>query len=131
VTYLAVALSIALFLVCFWVFRVVPAAAAIVASARGAFAALRDPQLTDDAKETAAQRASLALLGGLFSILLRAAAAVAVSLAPPLAFAALGLASLDDTYALLASWEVIAVTTVAMVVGFVLSRRRGGAQNSV
>jgi hypothetical protein len=113
------------------VFRVVRAAAGIVTSARDAFAVIRDPELPDDAKETAARRASLALLGGLFSILLRAAAAVAVSLVPPLAFAALGLASLDETFALLASWQAIAVTTATMVVGFVLGRRRGGRQNKV
>jgi len=131
VTYVAVALSIALFLVCFWAFRVVRAATGIVASARSAFAVIRDPELPDDAKEIAAQRASLSLLGGLVSILLRAAAAVAVSLVPPFAFAALGLASLDETFALLASWEAIAVTTAAMVVVFVLSRRRSGPQNRV
>ena len=76
-TYVAAALSIALFLVCFGLFGVVPAAARIVASARGAFAAIRSPDLSDDAKEAAAQRASLALLGGLVSLLLRGAAAVA------------------------------------------------------
>jgi uncharacterized membrane protein len=64
-------------------------------------------------------------------MLLRTAAAVAVSLAPPLAFDALGLASLDATFALLASWEVIAATTAAMVLGFVLGRRRRVSQNNV
>jgi hypothetical protein len=131
VTYVAAALSIASFLVCFWLFRVVPAAARILASAKGGFAALRDPQLPDDAKEAAAQRASIALLGGLLSLLLRGAAAVVASLTPLLAFDALGLAPRGEVFALLASWEAILVTTSAMAVGLVFGRRHRGRQNSV
>jgi hypothetical protein len=124
VTYVAAALSIALFLICFWLFGVVPAAARIVSDARNAFSAIRNPELSDDAKEAAAQRASLALLGGLLSILARGAAAVAVSFAPVLAFDTLGLASRAETLALLVSWPAILATTAVMVLAFVLSRRR-------
>ena len=123
-TYVAAALSIALFLLCFWLFGVVPAAAGIVANATSAFAAIRNPELSDEAKEDAAQRASLALLGGLLSLLLRGAAAVVVSLGPLFAFDALGLASRSEIFAALASWQAILATTAVMVLVFVLNRRR-------
>jgi hypothetical protein len=131
VTYVAAALSIAVFLVCFWLFRVVPAAARIVASAKGAFAALRDPALPDDVKEAAAQRASIALLRELLSLLLRGAAAVVASLAPLFAFDALGLAPRGEVFALLASWQAILATTSAMVIGLVFARRLRTGQNNV
>lgn len=123
-TFLAAALAVILFLMGFWFFGVVPAAVAVVADSRSALEVLRDPSLDDEQKEAGMQKASISLFRGFFSILIRSAAALGISVIPVFAFDRLGLAGMDDTIDALASWQAIVTTTVVMTLAFVLGRRR-------
>jgi hypothetical protein len=106
-----------------WAFGVLRVGAQALGTARGSLATLRDPRLDDTAREQAVQAASLRLFGAFFSILLRTAL-VLLAAALPLGLAGLaGLAAPEAVMAFLLRWDVIALTTLAMLAGYVVWRR--------
>lgn len=121
-TYLAIALAIAIFCWSLHAFRLVPASLEAVSTARQAAGVMRDPALDDDEKESRVQAAALRLFKLFATITLRVAAAL---LLPALAVALLAWAGLVDTQAVLdaaLSWPVIVVSTVVMVAVLVVWR---------
>jgi hypothetical protein len=115
--------SVILFTMGLWAFGVLRVGAQALGTARGSLATLRDPRLDDTAREQAVQAASLRLFGAFFSILLRTAL-VLLAAALPLGLAGLaGLAAPEAVVAFLLRWDVIALTTLAMLAGYVVWRR--------
>ena len=117
-------LTIAFFVIAFWLSGVVPVAVRAVDTGRNAARTLRDPALDDEDKERALQRASLSLMGGFVSIVARAAAALGISVAPALVFEAVGLARFSDIAALLETWEMIIAASVILTALCLVWRRR-------
>lgn len=109
------AASISLFLVAFWLLRVLPVSASALAVARGALDTIRDTAIDDFARQKAVQRASLQMFGILVSILGRGAAAVGASLLPIWLADVTDLAASDQVIAFLLRWDVIVSTLVVFV----------------
>ena len=114
-------ISILLFLVSFEVARVVPVSVAAIATAKRALGVIRDPSLDDEAREKAAQRASIQLFGAFASILLRSLLAVAAAFVPIYLADALGLAETEHVLTFLARWEVIVGASV-VICAFVFAK---------
>ena len=106
-----------------WLFGVTRAASAVLATTRTTAAAMRDPSLDDRAREKAVQRASLTLMAGFGSIVIRTALALGAALLPVWLASRQGLASADSVFHFLSRWDVIAVTSAAMIGGYLLAVR--------
>jgi hypothetical protein len=115
--------SICAFLVALWLVGVIPASAGAVAIARDALSVLRDAELDDAAREKAVQRASVRLLTTFFSILARGAAAIGASLVPIWLADVAGIAPSDHVIEFLARWDVIAIASVVIVIGYLVRVR--------
>jgi len=122
--YVSALLAIVLFAVGLWATRLLPAASKAIEISRGAIATMRDPGLSDDEKERATQRASLALMRNFLSIVLRVGVAVLASLIPLFLFDWSGPAPIGQTVAWLESWEAIGLATVAMTGWYFAARKR-------
>lgn len=114
------AASISVFLVAFWLSGVVPASASALAIARGALGAMRDAGLDDAAREKVVQRASLRLIGTFVSILVRAAVAIGASLLPIWLADVAGLAANEQVIDFLSRWDVIAIASIVIVLGYLV-----------
>jgi len=114
---------IAVFLVAFRVCRIVSASASALTIARGAFAALRNPDLDDAARETVARQASLGLLRAFVSILVRGVLALAASLLPIWIADTAGIAPSQGVVAFLSRWDVILVASATIVLGYLVWAR--------
>lgn len=123
-TYLAAVAAAAVFGFFIRFLRIVPVAREVVAVSRGAVACMRDPAISDLEKERAMQRASISLMRGFLSILGRSAAAVAAAALLLLALDAIRLARLSAVTDLLATWQGIVLTTVAMILVWYVGLRR-------
>jgi hypothetical protein len=110
------------FLGAMWLFGVVGAATDAFVVANSAMAAMRDLALDDGAREAAVQRASLRLLSGFGSILIRGLMAVAASLVPIWFADAAGFAASGRVFEFLSRWDVIVATSGVMAIGY-LARR--------
>ncbi len=116
-------MAAAAFLIGFYFAGVVPAAGRALVTARAASAVMRDPALHDDDKEVAVRTAGISLLGSFVSILLRSLVAIVASLAPILLADLLGLADIATMLAFLSRWDVILVTSAAMIAVWLIARR--------
>jgi hypothetical protein len=121
-TYLAAAISLALFVWSLRWSRAVEAAGSAVALARSAIATLLDATLSDEEKERAARASSLQLGLRAVAILARFALAAAVPLLFLLLLIAARVLSLGALVGLLESWEFIAASS--LVIGAALFWRR-------
>lgn len=97
--YLFISFGLFLFVLAFHFLKIVPVTMDSVAVARGAFDAVRSQSLGDEEKEAASRKAAAQLFGGFFSILIRSAAALAISLLPVLFGAAAGLFTIGEATA--------------------------------
>ncbi len=120
---LASALAILAFLIAFQAVGVVPAARLAIRRAADAGKVMRSAHLSDAQKETQVQQAALALLRSAGSIGLRFAASFFAALLPIYGLSGLGLASSTDTFAFLARWDVIVVSSVLITLAMVLTAR--------
>ena len=123
-TYVAAILATACFGVALGLLGVVTAARKVIATSRGAAAGIRDPALSDLEKEKMAQKASLSLMGGFLSILVRGTGAFAISLLPLFAFQAFGGIRVSAVAHLLSTWQGILLTSVVMISAYLLAARR-------
>lgn len=117
------AAAICAFLIAFHYFRVVPIAARALAITREAWGVMRDPAFDDAARERAVRAASLRLFGTFFSILARGLLALAVSLLPIWLADASGLAARERTIDFLSRWDVILISSVVIVLGYIVQAR--------
>jgi hypothetical protein len=108
--------TIVAFLIGFRISGVVPAAARAIGTARAASTVMRSSVLPDDDKEIAVRKAGLSLLGSALSISLRSLVALLAAMVPILLADLAGLADSDTILAFLARWDVILVSSVAVIV---------------
>lgn len=97
--YFFISFGLFLFVLAFHFLKIVPATKDSVAVARGAFDAVRSRSISDEEKEAASRQAAAQLFGGFISILIRSAAALAISLLPVLFGATTGLFTIGEATA--------------------------------
>ncbi len=95
--------------------RLIPTAKYAVEIASGAVTAMRDPDLDEDTRETAVQRASLRLFGCFGQILWRFLAILLISAIPILAANALGIADAEAVTDWLLRWDVIIILSISLI----------------
>jgi hypothetical protein len=122
--YAVAVLAIAVFMIALIVLRIVAVAKTAINTSREVRRTLTDPELGDEHREQAMQKASLSLLGNFISITLRGAAALALSYLTLLAADATGMARLEDVVSLLSSWEAIVVTTIVLTAAWLAWNKR-------
>ena len=116
----AVVLSAALFAAALRLSRIERAAADALAIAREALAVMRDPALDEAAKERLVQRRALTLVGKAALLTATGVAVVALPFLLLLLFHAAGLAPLEDTLALAASWPMLALAAALGVAAWLV-----------
>ena len=114
-TYIAASLAAAFLVVAFQKLQVLTVAAQAIKTSRDALDCLRSSSLTDSDKERMLQKASLSLMLGFFSIILRGVGAVAFSALPVLGFGAAGLVEVSAVTGLLMTWQGIMLTSAVML----------------
>ena len=110
--------SICIFLVVFWITKVVAVARRAITIVRGALQAMRDPQLDEMARERSVQAAAMQLLLTAASLTLRSLVALASALAPIFAADWAGVASQAETFAFMERWDVILGATAIITIGY-------------
>lgn len=118
-----VLLSVGLFMAVFWLARIVPVARRAIGVVLEAFAALRDPAIGDDVRETMMRRGSLALFGAFLQIALRSAVALAAAALPIYAADWAGLVPRAEVFGFLARIDVIVAITVSTALAWFLCAR--------
>lgn len=116
-------LSLAIFMGGLWVFGVARSGADVLYTARNAVAILRDESVDDDTREQAARRASLQLLGGFVSILIRSAVALLASFSPIWLADMAGWVQTRDVVEFMIRWDVIAIAAIVVLGAYVALRR--------
>ena len=96
--YLFLCLSIGIFVLCLKVLGLIPKVLGMIATTRQALNVMSSKEMSDEAKEAAVQKASLAVLKAFFVI----AFCTAVTVALPIAFVAA--VSMTGLYSLEAAW---------------------------
>ncbi|MFQ5347381.1 MAG: hypothetical protein ACE5ED_06010 [Rhodothalassiaceae bacterium] len=119
--YLALSLSLILFMLLIHLLGIVPRARAILADTRSALAVMRNAQLSEEDKEKAVQKAALAMFGAAASIIAR----IAVSLVLPALLVLAGAqgGALYEESALITAatdWIFILVASAAMIGAFLV-----------
>ena len=94
--YVFLSFGLFLFVLAVHFFKIIPLASQNVAIARQALVTVRSGDLSDDEKEAASRQAAAKMFNGFFSILVRSALALVVSLTPILLGAAIGLFTTDE-----------------------------------
>ena len=112
--YFFLILALALFAACFKVLKLMPVTRRIIVDANAAMVTIRSDELSDAEKEAGTQRAAIAMLGSLISVLARSI----VCLLVPVLFIWLlmqsGLTTHQETIAAATSWSFIGLSTLAM-----------------
>jgi hypothetical protein len=111
-------LTIAAFVTALWFTKLVPTAAGAIAVFRNAVSTFRDTTLSDDDRERIMQEGSKTLLRAFALIILKTTLALAVALLPIVLADRLGLVTAAEVFQFLARLDVIAVTTIAMTIGY-------------
>jgi hypothetical protein len=120
VVYLAVVFAALIFAVAIRVLNIPSITLRVIDTGRGAALTMSDGTIADADKERLLQQASLTMMAAFASITVRTALAIAASLVPLLALQAAGVAPFDTVVHALATWQGIAVTSVAMVAAFLV-----------
>jgi hypothetical protein len=123
-TYVAAFLAIAGFAIAIELLGVLPLATGAIATGRSAGSILRDRSLSDEVKEQAARKATLALATSFLIIVARSVVACAASLVPMVVFDAAGIASVADASSLLTTWPVIGVASTGIMLVYWARGRR-------
>ena len=120
---LVTALSVLAFVAAFGRLGILPKAQAAMAVSRQTMAVMGDAALDDSVKERAARQAALALLKGFFGIALRLAGVLLAAYVPVFLADRAGLLPEAAALAFMLRLDVIAVTTVLVIVVVWLASR--------
>ena len=124
-TILVTALSVLAFIAAFEFLGLLPKAQEAIAVSRRAAAVMADATLDEAAKEKAAQGAAIELMKGFLGLVLRIAGILGAAYVPIFLADATGLLPEAETLAFMLRLDVIAVTSVLMVVVIWLASRFG------
>ena len=117
------ALATVVFLLSFHWLRIVDVGRRIIDVSRRASTIISDPDLDDLEKEKAVQGATLDLAKGFVSIVVRSAAAVALSFVPMYLADYFDFVPTEQVIAFLSRWDVIAILSAAIILFFLLRSR--------
>jgi hypothetical protein len=118
--YLFLSLAVGLFVVALKASGLVPRAQVVFSATRAATAVMRSPELSEEQKETAVQKAALEMFGSLFSIAVRTVFTLALPVALVLLGCAVGLYSAEEAVRAASNWYFIVLSTVITAVAFVV-----------
>ncbi len=117
-------LAVAVFSLALWWLRIMPIAHYVLKTTMAGLSAMMDSELDDDAKEIAARRAGLGLIGASFSIFVRFAVALVAAALPIYLADVIGLVSREAIFALMLRLDYIVIVSVILIVLTGLARRR-------
>lgn len=120
--YVTVFLSVAAFLLTFVFSGITQVALNAIEISRAAVATMRDPELDEDRKEQAIQRASLQLFASLGKLIVKSGLALLAAAAPILIADILGLTNSTEVILFLSSWQAILAISAIMIGGWMLLR---------
>lgn len=115
--------STGLFVLAFGILGIARIGAGVLVTARDAVAVMRDENSDDETREKVARRASLQLMGALFSILVRTALAVLAAFVPIWIAASAGFAASGDVLRFLSRWDVIVAASLVIIAGYIMWMR--------
>ena len=98
-----------------WLSGVVRVAIGVLATARGAIGGIRNQKLDDEAREKIAQAASIQLIRGFISIMIRSGLSLVASFIPIGLAHLMGWVTIEVVIGYLSRWDVMIVATVAIV----------------
>lgn len=119
--------GIVLFVLAFSMTRLASSFGRVMAIARRATRTISDNQLDDHDKERVARQAAVQLLGQAGMITLKGAITVACALFPFWLADVLALQPWDEAMSFALRWDVLLITSVLMLAGWLLWRRRATA----
>lgn len=119
--------GIVLFVLAFSVTRLANSFGQVMAIARRALRTISDSRLEDHDKERAARQAALQLLAQAALITLKGAITVVSALFPFWLADVLALQPWDEAMSFALRWDVLLITSVLMLAGWLLWRRRATA----
>jgi len=115
---LAAILSIATFVIALKALGVIKAGADVLHVSRTAVSVMRDSTLDEEQREVEVQQAAVRLLVLFLSITVRSIMVAALSLLPIWIMSVLGATTVNDVVLFLSRWDVISVSTVALLVAY-------------
>lgn len=111
-------LSIGLFICGLRLFGVLRVAASVIVSAQESAIILKDKSIEDSEREKKLQKFAIQLLGSFISISIRSIFTLFLSFLPIWLASFMGLVGIEDVISFLSRWDVIAITTALMVLGY-------------
>ena len=114
----AAVVSIGIFIVALSISGVASATGGVLATTQATVAAMRDASLDDAARERAVQRSAVKLIRDFASIVLRGGLSLVASLVPIWLLDAAGLVPARAVFEFLSRPDVLAASTILMVVGY-------------
>jgi len=115
--------SIATFIITLWLFRIVPLGTKAVLVSKDAVSTIRNNDHDDMAREKAAQKASMMLMGILFFILYRSVLTLGASLLPIWLADWLGWAEREEVTAFLFRFDVISISSVVLMIVYFAGKK--------
>ena len=116
--------SIGLFIYSLYAFGLLQAGKLVLNDVQYAFTIIRDDRIDDDRREKEIQKASIKLFGVFISILIRTVLTLVISIVPVYIANKTGLINYNDIIEFVSRWDVIAVTSILMIGGFVFGGSR-------
>jgi hypothetical protein len=120
--YIFLCAAIGLFLIGIRVLGLVPRVKLVITASKQAVAVMKSPDMSEDEKEAAIQKAAVQMFVSFGSILIRTATVCLVPLAFILLFAKLGLYTTAEVYQGSTDIYFITVSTIVMILAFALMR---------
>ena len=121
-------LSIVTFVIALKVLGVIKAGADVLHVSRTALSVMRDSKLGEEQREIEVQQAAVRLLVLFLSISVRSILVLAASFLPIWVMSTLGATTVNDVVLFLSRWDVISVSTVALLLaylGWITLRAKG------
>lgn len=122
-TYLVVALTTIVFLLCFRLSGIIAASARAIDISRRSVAVMRELTTSEEVKEQMIRGYSIQLFGLFVSITVRGLVLLAAPMVLIAGFSFVGLVRFDEVIELLVSWEAILAITVILLVLMLLQKR--------
>ena len=126
---LVAVISVTLFLIAFWWLKITRVGADALKISRSAMAAMGDKSLDDDTREKMIQSASVKLFGSFFSILIRSILTLAIAFLPVWLADLTGIAGMHAVFGFLSRIDVIIITSIVMIGGYLVLMRVKPYQN--
>ena len=112
--------STGMFMLAFWLLRIVPVAQNAITTFRGGVSKMRDPGADDLVREKAVQKVGVDLIIASGSLILRSSIALAIAGVPVLLVGWAGIVPVSATLAFMQRWDVIAIASALVVVGYIV-----------